>query len=570
MADSSPAGFSEEQKQYLEGLARGMAAAHAARGKEKWLASGKPLSKEEQAKRAKHPFDMWDEMLANAASNAFPKGTDGFLYRFHGLFYVAPAQDAFMCRLRIPNGILSAHQFEAVAELAERCGGGYAHVTTRANLQIREIQARDAIEVLLGIASAGLASRGSGADNIRNITGSATAGIDAQELIDTRPLAVALHHYILNHRELYGLPRKFNVALDGGGRVGTVEETNDIGFQAVRVREGQVLPAGVYFRVALGGITGHGDLAQDVGVACQPGQVVKIAAAIVRAFIEHGDRTDRKKARLKYVLERLGRDAFWRDVEQRLGENLPRIAPAACEARPAVARSAHIGWHAQKQAGLSYVGVALPVGKMTAEQMRGLARIARRFGDGDIRLTVWQNLLLSGVAHERKAEVDREILELGLATSVSAIRAGLVACTGNTGCKLALADTKRHAMAIAGHVEGRVKLDSPINIHLTGCPNSCAQHYIGDIGLVGTKVAQGDEAEVEGYHLVAGGGYAQDAKLGREVLRGIRAEEVPAIVENLLRGYLAKREATESFAAFANRHSVEALRALAAASLECA
>jgi ferredoxin-nitrite reductase len=267
-------GFSEEQKQYLQGLAQGLAAARSARGlqapaspggaepsrpekihfdaQNKWLAAGKKLSREEEAKRAKHAFDMWDEMLANAANGAFPKGTDGFLYRFHGLFYVAPAQDSFMCRLRIPNGILTTQQFDAMADLAGRYGGGYCHVTTRANLQMREIKPQDAISVLTGIAAAGLTSRGAGADNIRNVTGSATAGIDAQELIDTRPLALAMHHYVLNHREFYGLPRKFNIAFDGGGRIGTVEETNDIGFAAVRVGgSGEVSP-GVYFRVELG------------------------------------------------------------------------------------------------------------------------------------------------------------------------------------------------------------------------------------------------------------------------------------------------------------------------------
>ena len=201
---------------------------------------------------------------------------------------------------------------------------------------------------------------------------------------------------------------------------------------------------------------------------------------------------------------------------------------------------------------------------MTVLQMRGLAGIARRWGDGDIRLTVWQNLLLSGIAADRQSEAEAAIRALGPATSVSAIRAGMVACTGNTGCKLAASDTKLHAMAIAKHVEARVALDFPINIHLTGCPNSCAQHFIGDIGLVGTKITDGDDAEVEGYHVVVGGAYGNDAKLGRELLRNVRADEVPLVIENLLRGYLARREGTEIFAQFARRHSIEDLRAMAA------
>jgi ferredoxin-nitrite reductase len=581
-------GFSEEQKQYLQGLAQGLAAARTARGiapaagsgnstgndparpekihfdaQNKWLAAGKKLSREEEAKRAKNPLDMWEEMLANAAKGEYPKGTDGFLYRFHGLFYVAPAQDSYMCRLRIPNGILTAQQMFALADLAERYAGGYSHVTTRANLQLREIKAPDAISVLMGISAAGLTSRGAGADNIRNVTGSSTAGIDRQELLDTRPLALAMHHTILNHREFYGLPRKFNIAFDGGGCIGTVEETNDIGFTAARVGDGHEVAAGVYFRVALGGITGHGDIARDVGVLCKPGECVGVAAAIVKAFIEHGDRTDRKQARLKYVLERMGLEGFWNDVETRLGHRLPRLPLAACASRPAIDRYAHIGWHPQIQEGLLYAGILLPVGKITVLQMRGLADIARRFGDGDIRLTVWQNLLLSGISAEKRAEAQYAIEALGLATAATAIRAGLVACTGNTGCKLALSDTKRHAMEIAYHVEPRVKLDTPINIHLTGCPNSCAQHFIADIGLLGTKIAISEDAEVEGYHVAVGGTSGVDAKIGRELMRDVPADQVPRVVENLLRGYLAQRSGTETFAQFAARNDIGDLRALA-------
>ena len=167
-----------------------------------------------------------------------------------------------MCRLRIPNGILTHWQLAGVADLAERYGGGYAHVTTRANLQIREIEARDAVALIEGLADLGITTKGSGADNIRNVTGSPTAGIDPQELIDTRPFARAWHHHILNHRELYGLPRKFNVAFDGGGAIPVLEDTNDIGFTAVTVREGAGVEPGVWFRLALGGITGHQDFAE--------------------------------------------------------------------------------------------------------------------------------------------------------------------------------------------------------------------------------------------------------------------------------------------------------------------
>ena len=306
-----------------------------------------------------------------------------------------------MCRLRIPNGILTHWQLAGVADLAERYGGGYAHVTTRANLQIREIAAENAIAAASRAwPSSAWPRKGSGADNIRNVTGSPTAGIDPQELLDTRPYARAWHHHILNDRSLYGLPRKFNVGFDGGGVIPVLEDTNDIAFTAVRVGDGAGVEPGVWFRLGLGGITGHQDFARPTGVLVKPEDAVAVADAIVRVFIDHGDRTDRKKARLKYVLDAWGFEKFLAAVEAKLGQAAAsRRRRAGRRRRNRQDRQAHIGVHAQKQAGMVWVGVALPVGKHhAATQMRGLAAIARELGDGDIRLTVWQNLLISGVA----------------------------------------------------------------------------------------------------------------------------------------------------------------------------
>ncbi|MDQ6620526.1 MAG: NirA family protein [Pseudomonadota bacterium] len=569
--------FTEAQKQFLDGLGRGVAAARAgtapasaipagperihAEAQNRVIANGGKLTREEEAKRDRPPLDMWDEVVANAQARAFPKGIDVFRYKFHGLFYVAPAQDAFMCRLRIPNGILSAHKLLAVADLAERYAGGYAHVTTRANLQLREIPAEHSMAILQGLAEAGLTSRGAGADNVRNVTGSPTAGIDPVELIDTRPLGLALHHAILNHRELYGLPRKFNIAFDGGGSVGALEDTNDIGFSAVRIGEGASAGPSIYFRVAVGGITGHGDFARDLGVVVTPEQCVNVATAILRVFIDQGDRTDRTRARLKYVLDAMGLSAFVAAVEEKLGQALPRVLPESCDKRAPQVRGAHAGFHDQAQAGLTYCGVAIPVGRMTVAQMRGLAEIALRFGDGDIRLTVWQNVILSGVSSAGQDEVEAALCEIALTARPGALRAGMVACTGNTGCKFSASDTKRDALAIVEHVESRMTLDTPINVHVTGCPHSCAQHFVGDIGLLATRIAVGEDAEIEGYHVFAGGGFGEARGLGREIVRNVPAADVPATIERLLAAYVASRaDPCETFSMFARRTSVDALR----------
>jgi ferredoxin-nitrite reductase len=579
--------FSDEQKRYLEGFTSGLQISRVGRGlggattkvsaepdgpdaahikaQDRVIAEGKKLADQEKFKREEHPFDGYPRLKQQALGNTPPSSADNFRWRYHGLFYVAPAQDSYMCRLRIPNGIIKHWQLAGMADLAERLGGPYCHVTTRANLQLREIPPKHAVELIEGIQDLGLCSRGSGADNIRNVTGTPTAGIDPQELLDTRPYAREWHYHILNDRSLYGLPRKFNVAFDGAGRIAVLEDTNDIAFAAVEVKDGFGVEPGVWFRLGIGGITGHRDFAKETGVIVRPADATKVADAIVRVFIDHGDRTNRLKARLKYVLDRMGMEKFLTLVEEKLGQTLVRIPPQAVAARPAFDRMAHIGVHKQKQDGLNWIGAALPVGKITCEQMRGLAGIAAELGDGDLRLTVWQNLLISGVHDDNVAPAIAAIEAMGLSVKASQIRAGLIACTGNTGCKFAAADTKRHAAEIGDWCEARVEIDTPLNIHLTGCHHSCAQHFISDIGLIAAKVPAGEgDDTVEGYHLLAGGGFGPHADLGQEVFHDLKAEDVPQTVEKLLKAYLAHRAAAdETFLAFARRHDGETLRRLA-------
>ena len=572
--------FTPEQKRYLEGFSSGLQIARLGRGatapakpsgpdaehvaaQDRVLAAGKKLSDQEKFKRDEHPFDAYHRLQDQAAKNEFPKPADNFRWRYYGLFYVAPAQNSYMCRLRIPNGIVKHWQLSGLADLAESYGGGYSHVTTRANFQIREIEPKNAINLLEAIVDLGLCSKGTGADNIRNVTGTPTAGIDPQELLDTRPYARAWHHHILNERALYGLPRKFNVAFDGAGLIAALEDTNDIGFQAVEVKDGFGAEPGVWFRLALGGITGHRDFARDTGVVLKPADATKVADAIVRVFTAHGDRTDRNKARLKYVLDAMGFEKFLGLVEEKLGAKLIRVQAEAVAARPKADRAAHIGVHAQKQEGLNWIGVVLPVGKLTGDQMRGLAKVAQDLGDGDIRLTVWQNLLISGVPADKVALAEAAIEALGLATKASAIRTGLVACTGNTGCRFAASNTKGHAEQIALWCEARVELDTPVNIHLTGCHHSCAQHYIGDIGLLACKVSVSEEDTVEGYHILVGGGSGPEATLARELFRDVKADDAPHIIEGMLKTYLSRRASSdETFHTFTRRHDDAALGTL--------
>ena len=575
--------FTIEQKEYLQGFLLAVAkrgnsffvghtaaglitsdphsgVANAAAPPNEETSFGTPLEdlcKEERIKFAENPLDIWDKLVAHANENRFPEGDDIFRFKFHGLFYVAPAQNSFMMRLRIPGSLLTSHQMRGLAEMAEELGPSEAHVTTRGNIQVRELQPKDIVRALMKVQSLGMSSRGSGADNIRNITATPTSGLDPQELFDVLPLAQALNFYILNSRDMCGLPRKFNVAFDSGGSVSVVADTNDIAFVATRVPEGRAVPAGVYFRVQLCGITGHRQFASDCGILLTPDQTVATAAAMIRVFNDNGDRTDRKKARLKYLVDNWGVEKFLEETEKRLAFPLLRFPLTQCKQRNPVNRQAHLGVHVQKQQGLCYIGVALPVGWMSAKQMRAIADIAEEYGTSEIRLTVWQNLILPNIPQQKLEEVRRALGAVSLNDLAGTFAASAVACTGNKGCRYSSTDTKRHAVQLARYLDEQFTIDQPLNLHVTGCPHSCAQHYIGDIGLLGMKV-NGEE----GYQVLIGGGSDEHQGLGRELISAISFANLQPAMEQLLRVYIEQRRENESFLDYTRRHDIEQLKEL--------
>ncbi|MBL9201620.1 MAG: NirA family protein [Opitutaceae bacterium] len=521
---------------------------------------GTPLSdlcKEERWKYDENPLDAWDRLLKHADEDKVPDAEHTYRFKTHGLFYVAPAQDSFMVRLRVPACEITAAQCHGLADLAAELGNGRVDITTRGNLQLREFKPRDIVRVLTRVQELGLTSRGAGADNIRNVTASPDSGFAPDELLDVRPYAKALHHYILNHRDLYGLPRKFNVAFDSGGSMSAAADTNDIGFFAVR----QKSDGAIAFRVQLGGITGHKDFAKDTGLHVKPSEAVALAVAMIRVFAENGCRTDRKKARLKYLLEAWGVEKFLTETGKKLAFPLARLPLEACEPRRPVEKHAWLGARKQAQRGLNSIGIGVPVGRITARQLHALADLATHYGKGELRLTVWQNVVIPHVPDAFVETLRRSVQRLGFFTEASSAAGGIVACTGNKGCKYAAADTKAHALALLKHLEGRVTVGSPVNVHFTGCPHSCAQHYCGDLGFVGAKLADGSE----GYHVVLGGGMDHEQGIAREIFRGVRATEVNALVEKVLVTYEAKKQRGETFVAWSRRHSVKELQELLSA-----
>ena len=546
--------FTPEQKEYLSGLLAGAAA----RGKtfadvEPPPAPKEDLIAEERIKREVHPLDAYGQIVENAIGNKAPDKEDIFRFKWNGLFFLTPVKDAFMARLRIPGGVVTTFQLRELAKIASELTSGYVQITTRANFQLRLIQPKDCPEFLRRVQSIGLHTRGAGGDNIRNLTMNPAAGVDPVELIDVNPLVQQLAQIIINDRSFYNLPRKFNIAYEGGGLIGSVEDTNDIGVKAVKLGDE------ILFRIALGGATGHKAFANDLGVVVPPAEINKVVIAIVRVFIEKGCRANRKKARLKHLLETMSLDDYRGLVEKKLGTPLRRAPYDLAQMRWAAQElpHSHIGDFPQKQRGLNYVGAICPAGQITPKQIARLAELAELYGSGEIRLTVWQNFIIPNVPDAFVPTLKRALEKAGFGIKQSNVASGVVACTGNSYCKFAQSNTKGHALALIKHLEKKLELDQPVNIHLTGCPNSCAQHYMGDIGLLGTKVRGED-----GYHVFVGGGFGKNQAVGRQLLAGVTATELPATIEKILRVYLQHRAGRESFQQFSTRHDLNALQTL--------
>ncbi|WP_435023309.1 precorrin-3B synthase [Nostoc sp. CALU 1950] len=492
-----------------------------------------------------------------------------------GLFYPTPAADGILSRIRIPGGIISSQQCRAIADIAEQHGGGYIDVTNRANLQVREIRTGINAEVLKYLQDMGLGSGNTVVDQIRNIMTSPTAGIDPQELIDTRPFVQSWDDYIAAHPALSGLSAKFSVCFDGGGIIRVCDRLNDIAFAAVLVDDH------VYFRLYLS-VGEKGQPPSDTGILLPPEECLPVLAALADVYLAHSNTTSKRRLRLRELLNTLGCENYLQEVQQCLpfpllcsekrkdltprppslqgkGEKFSPLLQGEGLGERSDMKYQHIGIHPQRQQGLFYIGVVLPLGRLESRQMRGLADLAAKYGSETLRLTPWQNLLLTDIPQQWVGDVQNEIAFLGLDSSVTNIKSALVACSGKKGCASSATDTKSHALALAEYLKTRVPLDCPVNIHFTGCEKSCAQHGKSDITLLGVSI-EADNKTVEGYHVYVGD---SKQKFGRELYQYVTFAELPALIERMLYVYKIQRlNSDESFGKFANRYALTQLQQL--------
>jgi ferredoxin-nitrite reductase len=448
-----------------------------------------------------------------------------------GVFFRPVTPGKFMVRMRMPNGILTSTQMRVLAEVVQRYGeDGNADITTRQNLQLRGIRIEDIPDIFKRFEQVGLTSVQSGMDNVRNITGSPVAGIDAAELIDTRELVQQVQDMITDkghgNLEFTNLPRKFNIAIAGGRDNSVHAEINDLAF----------LPAykdGILgFNVIVGGFFSakRSEAAVPLNAWVTPDDVVDVSRAVLEVYRDHGLRANRQKSRLMWLIDEWGIEKFRAEVQNYLGRNLQ--SEAAKDEIDWEKRD-HIGVFGQKQPGLNYVGLHIPIGRLYAPDLFDLARIAEVYGSGEIRLTVEQNVIIPNVPDSRLDAFLAEPLLERFSINPEPLTRALVSCTGAQFCNFALIETKNRALAMIKELEAELDFPHPVRIHWTGCPNSCGQPQVADIGLMGTKVRKDGKA-VEGVDLFMGGKVGKDAQLGTCVQKGIACEDLKPLLQNLL------------------------------------
>jgi sulfite reductase (ferredoxin) len=532
----------------------------------------------ERLKRSKNAWDHFDEIqqFAREGFESIPPEWLGTYFRSWGVYTQGDglgvvggkngegkATPFFMVRIRIPNGLLNTEQVRTIARLSEQYGRGVADITVRQNIQLHWVAIESLPDVLQSLWKVGLTTTGACGDVARNITGCPLAGLDGEEIIDAAPLALEIDRALGGNAEFYNLPRKFKISITGCRHWCSYPEINDIGLTATtRYRDGR-REVGFTLRVG-GGLSTTPHLAVALDAFIKPEQVVAVVRGVAEIFkASEVLRVSREKARLKFLFLEHGwtAESFLAELQQRIGFSLE---PGEREEVPVDIHRDHVGVHAQKQPGLVYVGASVLRGRITPQQLNLAADLADRYADGHVRNTVMQNLLIVNVRKESAALVAAQLTAAGLPVQASPFARGTVSCTGSEFCKLALTETKSFARWLTNELEERLPaFEEQLKLHITGCPNSCGQHWIADIGIEGKKIKQGGRL-VDAYYFCVGGSVGQFASIARPVGYRCSADTVPDAIERLLTGFHARREGNENLRQFFNRHSNEELRALLA------
>jgi NAD(P)H-dependent nitrite reductase large subunit len=498
------------------------------------------LNKIERYKKEKDGLDILQDVprLAQSGWEALEDG-DRERLKWAGVFFRRQTPGQFMMRLRMSNGVSNAAQMRTIAEISRELGPGFADITTRQQLQLRGFRIERVPEIWARLEAVGLASLQTGMDNIRNVVGCPAAGLTPNELFDASPIVGQFTNTFLRNRAFTNLPRKFNVTITGCTEHCTHAESQDLALVPAVAR---VAARDVHgFNVLVGGKMGSGGFqaAQPINVFVTQDEAAAVCAEITLIFRDHGSRTARNRARLAFLLDQWGVGRFRRELEQRLGRSLSATGRDARGSR----RVDHLGVVMQKQRGLNSVGLAVPVGRITADQLLELARIADAYGTGDIRVTASQNVIIPNVPDASLPELGREALLGELRPDAHPAVRGLVSCTGIDYCHFALIETKELAVKTARHLEQRLPVHKLFTTHWSGCPAGCGNHTLADIGLLGKNIRV-DGTLVDAVDVFIGGKSGPHARPGTKVLEDVPCDDLPEVLERMIPYVSKKRPGT--------------------------
>jgi len=532
----------------------------------------------ERLKREKNPWECFEEIerFARGGYDSIPPEWLGTYFRWWGIYTQGNGRGAiggtggegkavpyFMVRIRLPNGLLFSHQLRTVATLAEKYARGVADLTVRQNIQLHWVPIETLPDLMRELWRCGLTTMGACGDDTRNITGCPLAGVDADEICDASPLVLQAARLLVGNPAFYNLPRKYKICITGCRVWCSYPEINDIGITAIAPTSNGHPEIGFSLRVG-GGLSTDPHLGVRLNAFVRWNHVVSVVKGITEIFRDSEVlRQSRERARLKFLFKEHGwtAESFRAELERRLGFLLD---PAVPEEPPVDVYRDHVGIHAQKQEGYRYVGAAVLRGRITPEQMSATADLADRFANGELRTTNMQNLLIVHVPRQNAELLAKELDAVGLRVGASPFWRGAVACTGTEFCKLAITETKSFARWLVEELEERLpEFDQDLKLHITGCPNSCGQHWIADIGVEGKKIKVAGQM-ADAYYFCVGGAVGKHQAIARPIGYRCPASEVPQAIERLLRRYLATRLLGENLRQFFTRHTDGELRAFLA------
>ena len=531
----------------------------------------------ERLKLEKNPWDAWDEVrgYAKLGRQSVAPEWSALYFKWWGIYTQGDgvgatggvggegkATELFMMRIGLPNGLLTSHQLHTIADIVQKHARNMADITTRQNIQLHWLTIADLVEITDRLTEIGLSPKGACGDVVRNVTGCPLAGLDHHELVDSSPLAVELAHFLTANPEFYNLPRKFKISVTGCPLWCSYPEINDVALTAIEREVDGLLEVGYTLRVG-GGLSTEPHMAVRIPAFIPQEKALDVVTAVARIFKEQSElRENRTRARIKYLFMRHGwtAETMLEAIEAKLGYKLDP-SPTDADVIPGDIYRDHVGVTPQKQDGLSAVGASVLRGRLTGDQLHALADLADRHGDGHLRATIMQNIVLVNIRNAEVRELIAELKALDIHVDVSPFWRGAIACTGTEFCKLAITETKGFARWLVDEMQGRLPgFDQQIKLHVTGCTNSCGQHWIADIGLEGKKLKK-DGKLVDAYYFCVGGSVGKYAGAGRTLGYRAAADECPEAIERLLRGYLLARQPEEDLRAYFARTSDDELRA---------